>query len=391
MFKKEKGNKMREAVILDAVRSPIGKNRGSLKDWRADDLLGYLFTKLLERNPKVDPNVIEDAIVGCVTQTSEQGMNISRLAVLNANLPVDVPGTSVNRLCGSGLQAYNFGAQGIIANSYDLLLTGGVETMTRVPMMSDGADPSEKIKRNHHIVSQGISAELIAERWGITRLELDTLSAESHSRLVKAQKAGYFDKQIIPIPVKSENGETLFKYDEGVRPETTIEKLGNLKPAFKQPDGLVTAGNSSQLSDGASAVLVSSMDYADELGVKPRARFVASALAGVDPTIMLTAPMPATERVLKRTKLTLDDMDVIELNEAFASVVMAYKNDLSPDSKKLNPNGGAIAHGHPLGATGSILLTKTINELERTGGKYGLITMCIGFGQGIATIIERIN
>ena len=382
---------MREAVILDAVRTPIGKNRGALKDWRADDLLGLTFKGLLERNPKINPDTIDDAIVGCVTQTQEQGMNIARLGVLNANLSVEIPGVSLNRMCGSGLQAYNFGAQGVIANSYDLVLTGGVETMTRVPMMSDAAEPSETIKRNHHIVGQGVSAELIAERWGLTREELDSLSLESHNRLGKAIKAGYFDSQIIPVPVKTANGEELFKHDEGYRPETSMEKLGKLRPAFKQPDGLVTAGNSSQISDGASAVLVASREKADQLGIKPRARFVGSALAGVDPTIMLTAPMPATEKVLKRAKLSINDMDVIEINEAFASVVLAFASDLKPDMKKLNPNGGAIAHGHPLGCTGSVLLTKTLNELERTGGRYGLMTMCIGFGQGIATIIERLK
>lgn len=382
---------MREAVILDAVRTPIGKNRGSLKEWRSDDLLGLVFKSLIERNPKINPDTIDDAIIGCVTQTQEQGMNIARLGVLNANLSVEIPGVSLNRMCGSGLQAYNFGSQGIIANSYDLVFTGGVETMTRVPMMSDGSEPSETIKRNHHIVGQGISAELIAERWGLSRNELDAFSLESHNRLGKAIKAGYFDSQIVPVPIKGENGTELFKHDEGLRADTTLEKLGKLKPAFKQPDGVVTAGNSSQISDGASAVLVSSREKADSLGIKPRARFVGSALASVDPTIMLTAPMPATEKVLKRAKLTINDMDVIEINEAFASVVLAFVSDLKPDLKKLNPNGGAIAHGHPLGATGSSLLTKTINELERTNGRYGLITMCIGFGQGIATIVERLK
>ncbi len=381
---------MREAVILDAIRTPIGKNKGALKDYRADDLLGLVFKKLIERNPSVNPDTIDDAIVGCVTQTGEQGMNIARLGVLNANMSVEIPGVSLNRMCGSGLQAYNFGAQGVIANSYDLVMTGGVETMTRVTMMSDGAEPSETIKQNHHIVSQGVSAELIAERWGLTRQELDTFSLESHVKIGKAIKAGYFDSQIVPVPVQTANGTELFKQDEGYRPDTSLEKLAKLKPAFKQPNGLVTAGNSSQISDGASAVLVSSREKADELGIKPRARFVGSALAAVDPTIMLTAPMPATEKVLKRAKLTIDDMDVIEINEAFAAVVLAFASDLKPDMKKLNPNGGAIAHGHPLGCTGSVLVTKTLNELERTGGRYGLITLCIGFGQGIATIIERI-
>jgi acetyl-CoA acetyltransferase family protein len=387
MAKKE----AREAVILDIIRTPIGKKRGSLKEWRADDLLGFTIRELMKRNPSVNPIEIEDAIIGCVTQTGEQGMNIARLGVLNANLPVEVPGTSVNRMCGSGVQANNFAAQGVISNIHDLILAGGVETMTRVPMMSDGAEPSEKITRNYHIVSQGISAELIAERWGITRQELDTFSYESHQKMIKATKSGYFNSQIVPVPVPTEDGKDFLKHDEGVRENTSIDILGNLKPAFKQPDGLVTAGNSSQISDGASVSLVASMEKADELGIKPKAKFVSMALAGVDPTIMLTAPIPATEKVLKKAKLTLDDIDVIEINEAFASVVLAFMKELKPDMKKLNPNGGAIAHGHPLGATGSVLLAKTLYELERTGGRYGLITMCIGFGQGIATIIERLN
>ncbi|MFV2016377.1 MAG: acetyl-CoA C-acyltransferase, partial [Candidatus Heimdallarchaeota archaeon] len=356
-----------------------------------DDLLGFVLKEILKRNPSVNPLDIEDAIIGCVTQTGEQGMNIARLGVLNANLPVELPGTSVNRMCGSGIQANNFAAQGIISNVHDLVFAGGVETMTRVPIMSDGAEPSDNITRNHHIVSQGISAELIAERWGITREDLDTLSLESHSRSVKAAKAGYFDKQMVHVPIPNENGTDYLKFDEGVRPGTSLEKLAKLKPAFKQPDGLVTAGNSSQLSDGASVSLLSSLEKADELGIKPRAKFVNMALAGVDPTIMLTAPMPATEKALKKANLTLDDIDVIEINEAFASVPLAFIKDLKPDLNKLNPNGGAIAHGHPLGATGSVLLAKTLYELERTGGTYGLITMCIGFGQGIATIIERIK
>ena len=257
-------------------------------------------------------------------------------------------------------------------------------------MMSDGAEPTDTIKRKHHVVSQGISAELIAERWGITREELDTLSLESHHRAGKAIKAGYFDSQIVPIPIPNNGGSEFLKQDEGIRYDTSLEKLGKLRPAFKQPDGKVTAGNSSQISDGTAVSLISSMEKADEFGIKPRAKILSMGLAAVEPTIMLTAPMPATKKALKKANLTINDIDVIELNEAFASVVLAYIKDLKPDINKLNPNGGAIAHGHPLGATGGVLLTKTLNELERTGGKYGLITMCIGFGQGIATIIERL-
>ena len=383
---------MATAVVLDAIRTAIGKNRGALKDWRPDDLLGYILKNLLEKNKKVNPAQIEDTIVGCVTQTNEQGLNIGRLAVLDSGLPVHIPGVSLNRQCGSGLQAINFGAQAIMSGMHDLVLAGGVESMTRVPMLSDGAEISPVIAKNYDIVPQGISAEFIAERWHQSREDLDVFSFESHVRAGKAIKAGYFDKQILPIPIKTEDGkDDVFKVDQGIRYDTSLEKLGKLKPAFRQPDGKITAGNSSQISDGASAVLIASQEKADELGMKPRARFVSMGLAAVDPTIMLTAPMPATERALKKAKLTINDIDVIEINEAFAPVPLAFIHDLKADPKKINPNGGAIAHGHPLGATGSILLTKTINELERTGGRYGLMTLCIGFGQGIATIIERIN
>ena len=383
---------MATAVVLDAIRTPIGKNRGALKDWRPDDLLGYTLKNLIEKNPKINPTQIEDTIIGCVTQTNEQGLNIGRLAVLDSGLPVNIPGVSLNRQCGSGLQAINFGVQAVMSGMHDLVLAGGVESMTRVPMLSDGAEISPVIQKNYDIVSQGISAEFIAERWHQSREDLDVFSFESHVRAGKAIKAGYFDKQILPIPFKQEDGkEDYFKVDQGIRYDTSIEKLGKLKSAFKQPDGKITAGNSSQISDGASAILIASQEKADELGVKPRARFLSTGLAAVEPTIMLTAPMPASERAFKKAKLSINDIDVVEINEAFAPVPLAFIHDLKADPKKINPNGGAIAHGHPLGATGSILLTKTLNELERTGGRYGLITLCIGFGQGIATIIERIK
>ncbi|MHA2364105.1 MAG: thiolase family protein [Candidatus Hodarchaeales archaeon] len=383
---------MSEAYILDCIRTPIGigkEGKGDLSEWRADDLLGYVFKNLVQRY-KFNPAEIEDAVVGCVTQTSEQGLNIGRLAVLNSGLPVDVPGVSLNRQCGSGLQATNFAAQGIMSGMHDLLLAGGVESMSRVAMMSDGSDISDNIVRLYDIIPQGNSAELITERWKQTREELDKFSYESHHKAAKATNNGYFEREILPIPDKKGNGSKTVTKDQGIRYDTSLEKLAKLRPVFKTEGGLITAGNSSQISDGAAAVLISSPEKADELGIKPRARFVKMALAGVDPTIMLTAPMPASEKVLKKANLTIDDMDIIEINEAFAPVPLAFIHDLKPDPNKINPNGGAIAHGHPLGATGAILLTKTVHELERIGGRYGLITLCIGFGQGIATIIERL-
>ncbi len=379
---------MKNAVILDAVRTPIGKRNGALKDWRPDDLMGHLLKELVNKH-QLDAKEVEDVILGCVTQIREQGLNIARIAALIADFPVDVPGTTVNRQCGSGLQAVNFAAHAIMAGMHDLIIAGGVESMTRVPMLSDGGDPSEKLLRRFDIVPQGISAELIAERWGLTREQLDQFSLESHRKAAHATKNGYFKREIIPVPIKKDGETVLFTEDEGIRYNTSLEKMAKLKPAFKE-GGLITAGNSSQISDGAAAVLIASEEKAEELGMKPRARIVSTALAAVDPTIMLTAPMPASERALKKAKLTINDMDVIEVNEAFAPVPLAFIHDLKPDPRKVNPNGGAIALGHPLGCTGARLVATALHELERINGKYALITLCIGFGQGIATIIERL-
>ncbi len=378
---------MRNAVILDAVRTPIGKRNGALKDWRPDDLMGFLLQEMMKRH-QFSQREVEDVILGCVTQIREQGLNIARIAALIAGFPVDVPGTSVNRQCGSGLQAVNFAAQAIMSGMHDLIIAGGVESMTRVPMLSDGAEPSEKLVRRFDIVPQGISAELIAERWGFTREQLDQFSLESHQKAAHATKNGYFKREIIPVPIMKNDEITLFTEDEGIRYDTSLEKMAKLRPAFKE-DGMITAGNSSQISDGAAAVLLASEEKANDLGIKPRARIVITALAAVDPTIMLTAPMPASKRALKKAKLTIDDIDVIEVNEAFAPVPLAFIHDLKPEPRKINPNGGAIALGHPLGCTGARLVTTALHELERINGKYALITLCIGFGQGIATIIER--
>lgn len=381
---------MPEAVILDALRTPIGKRNGALKDWRPDDLLGYLLKHFIRRQ-NFDPLEIEDAIIGCVTQTGEQGLNIGRLAILSGRLPVEIPAVSLNRKCGSSLQAANFAAQAIMAGMQDLVIAGGIESMTRVPMgSSDAPILSDNIRRYHALIPQGISAELIAERWGQTREQLDNFSLRSHMNAAKATRKGYFDREILPIPIKTAESEVLLTKDEGIRYNTSIKKLANLRSAFKL-DGIVTAGNSSQISDGAAVVLIASQSKADKLGLKPRAKFVSMALAAVDPTINLTAPMPASIKALKKAKLTIDDMDVIEVNEAFASIPLAFIHDLKPDLTKINPNGGAIALGHPLGCTGTKLLTHLVYELERRNGRYGLATLCIGGGQGIATIIERLT
>jgi acetyl-CoA acetyltransferase family protein len=381
---------MESAVILDILRTPVGKKQGALKDWRPDELMGYVFKHLVARQ-SIDPLEIEDAIVGCANQTGEQGMNIGRVAVLNAGLPVEIPGVSLNRKCGSSLQAANFAALGIIAGMQDLIIGGGIESMSRVPLGSDAVEYSRYIQQHYDIVSQGISAELIAEKWKLTREELDDFSFESHHRAAKATDAGYFKREILPIPIQNESKTEMFTKDQGIRYGTSKEKLAKLRPAFKPDGGLITAGNSSQISDGAAAFLIASQKKADELGIKPRARFISMALAAVNPTINLTAPMPATKKALKKGKLTINDMDVIEVNEAFAPIPLAFIHDLKPDPNKINPNGGAIALGHPLGCTGAKLLTHIVHELERIKGHYGLVTLCIGQGQGIATIIERVH
>lgn len=376
----------REAVIVEAVRTPIGKKEGAFKDIRPDDL-GVIAVKALLERTGIDPNLIEDVVVGCVTQRGEQGGNIARLIALTAGLPVTVPATSVNRLCGSGQQAVNFAAQEVLAGVADVAIGGGVESMTREPMGSDIDKPlNPKLLSAYEIVWQGESAERIADKWGISRRELDEFSLESHRKAARAQDEGRFAKQIVPVRA---NGN-LITQDEGVRRDTSLEKMATLSPAFR-PAGKITAGNSSQISDGASMVLITTRAYAKELKLKPKARFVSWAVAGVDPTIMLTGPIPATQKALERAGLSMNDIDLFEVNEAFASVPIAWGRELDADWEKVNVNGGAIAHGHPLGATGAVLITKILYELERIDGQYGLVTMCIGFGQGIATIIERLN
>ncbi len=386
---------MREAVIVEAVRTPVGRRGGKLKDWHPVDLLAQTLATLVQRTG-IDANLIEDVIVGCVSQVGEQSLNVARNAALAAGFPESVPGTTVDRQCGSSQQAIHFAAQGVISGAYDVVIAGGVEAMTRVPMGSSSQGPGapfgpRMIERYHNgLVHQGISADLIAHKWELTREDLDNYSLESHSRAAHATAEGRFTSQIVPIQVKDEDGKTVeFSRDEGIRPDTSLEKLASLKPAFK-PDGLITAGNSSQISDGAAAVLIMERETAEKLGLKPRARFVSFSLAGADPILMLTAPIPATQKALAKAGLTIDQIDLVEINEAFASVVLAWQHEIGADLSKVNVNGGAVAIGHPLGASGARLTTVLLHELERTGGRYGLQTICEGGGMANGMIIERI-
>jgi acetyl-CoA acetyltransferase family protein len=368
-----------------------------LKDWHPVDLMAQVLSALVQRTG-VDTNLVEDVIIGCVSQVGEQSLNVGRNAALAAGFPETVPGTTVDRQCGSSQQAIHFAAQGVISGAYDVVIAGGVESMTRVPMGSSytqgpGAPfGSQMLHRyNNGLVHQGISADLVAQKWELSREELDAFSLESHRRAARAAAEGRFKSQIVPIEVKNEDGTTsTFAQDEGIRTDTSLEKLASLKPAFK-PDGLITAGNSSQISDGAAAVLIMERAVAERLGLKPRARFVAFSLAGDNPIIMLTAPIPATFKVLERAGLTLDQMDLVEINEAFASVVLAWQRSTGADMSRVNVNGGAVAIGHPLGASGARLTTVLLHELERTGGRYGLQTICEGGGMANGMIIERLG
>ncbi len=381
---------MRDAVIVGAVRTAVGRRNGTLAGERPDELAALVLRELVGR-AQIDPIHVEDVILGCVDQVGEQGLNIARNAALLAGFPLDVCGTTLDRMCGSGQQAANFAAMGVMSGQYDVVIAGGVENMTRVPMGSNAVGPgdgalSPRLSAMYDIIPQGLSAELIAEKWGLGRASLDELSARSHEKAGRATAEGRFRREIVPVTVKD---GSVFDTDEGVRVPVNRERMASLPPAFK-PDGVVTAANSSQISDGAAALLFMSADKARELGVRPRARVVATALAGVDPTTMLTGPIPATQRVLKKAGMTLDQIDLFEINEAFASVVLAWERELHPDMERVNVNGGAIALGHPLGCSGAKLMTTLLHELERTDTRFGLQTMCIGFGQGIATIIERL-
>jgi acetyl-CoA acyltransferase len=385
---------MPTAVIVDAVRSPLGRRNGKLKDTHPVDLAAHSVRALVDRTG-IDPAIVEDVIMGCVMQVGDQAVNIARNSALAAGFPETVVGTSIDRQCGSSQQAAHFAAQGVMAGAYDVVIAAGIENMTRVPMGASflpGSQPfgPKMLERYPGLVPQGISAELIAEKWNISREDNDRFSVESHKRAATATAEGRFDREIVPIEINGENGPETMRTDEGIRPDSSMETLAKLKPAFKE-DGVVTAANSSQITDGSAAMLVMSEEKAKELGLTPRARFHAFALAGVDPVMMLTGPIPATTKVLERAGMTLDQMDIIEINEAFAPVVLSWEKEHHPDMSKVNPNGGAIAIGHPLGASGARLMATLLNELERTGGRWGLQTMCEGGGMANATIIERLG
>jgi acetyl-CoA acyltransferase len=388
---------MTEAVIVDAIRTPGGKRNGKLKDQHPAALAAKVLKALEERNG-LDPSMVDDVIMGCVMQVGEQSLNIGRNAVLAAGWPEEVPSTTIDRQCGSSQQSMHFAAQGVMAGAYDIVVAAGVEVMTRTPMGASVVQgmgfpfPQEQLDRYSEtgLPPQGIGADMIAAEYGLSREDLDEFGALSQQRASVARDEGRFENEIVPIEVEIDGQTEIVKSDEGIREGTTAETLAKLKPAFKE-DGVITAGNSSQISDGASAVLIMSKEKAEELGMKPRARFHAFAVTGTDPVTMLKGPIPATKKILEKTGLTIDDIDLFEVNEAFASVVLAWQKETGADMSKVNVNGGAIALGHPLGASGTKLMATLLNELERTGGRYGLQVMCEGGGMANATIIERLD
>jgi acetyl-CoA acetyltransferase family protein len=392
---------MPNAVIIDAVRTPVGRRGGRLSGWHATDLAAQPLAALLGRND-LDPALVEDVILGCTMTVGEQAMNIARNAALAAGFPETVPGTTVDRQCGSAQQAIHFAAQAVMAGAMDVVIGGGVESMSRVPIGSTtepgpGEAYGPLYLERFELIHQGECAEEIARRWKIGREEMDQFGLRSHQRAAKASDEGRFVNEIVPLEARvhpdvpgADEVVGLLEADEGVRRDTSLDKLAALKPAFSE-NGTVTAGTSSQISDGAAAVLIMSEERASDLGLRPRARFHTFAVAANDPQIMLTAPIPATELVLSKAKLSLDDIDLVEINEAFASVVLAWEREYHPDMERVNVNGGAIAIGHPTGCSGARLMATLLNELERTGGRYGLQTMCEGGGQANATIIERLG
>jgi acetyl-CoA acyltransferase len=388
----------REVVIVEAVRTPIGRGhpeKGYYKDTHPNALLAACLNEAVKRSG-IPAEAVEDFICGCVQQMGEQGLNIGRNAWLQAGLPITTPATTVDRQCGSAQQAVNFGAALVASGVHDVVMGGGVEHMGHVPMgvMFNFVDqigspfPDELMAR-YNLVPQGISAEMIADKWEIPRSELDELGLRSHQLAHQATEEGRFEREIVPMEVKQNGSSETFVTDQGIRPDTSLEALSQLKPAFK-PDGKVTAGNSSQISDGAAAVLMMTREKADEYGLKPRARILDQTTVGVDPVIMLTGPIPATQKLLERNKMKIEDIDLIEINEAFASVVAAWRRELEPDMDRVNVNGGAIALGHPLGSTGARLITTLLHELERSDKEVGLVTMCCGGGLGTGTLIQRV-
>lgn len=383
---------MREVVIVEGTRTAVGKRKGSFSDYRSDELAAVVLKDLLSRT-SMSKELIEDVILGCVTQVSEQGGNVARTAALIAGFPTSVPGVTVDRQCGSSQQAVHFAAQAIASGDMDIVIAGGVENMTRIPMLSNMQEtkPSKQLTDLYEIVNQGLSAEKIAEKWSLSREELDRYSFESHQKALTAIECGRFSEEIIPVEVTDKEGKAyVFSEDEGPRKDTTIEALSGLDSVFKE-NGKITAGNASQMSDGASAVLLMSREKAKELGLTPKAKIIARSVIGSDPTLMLTGPIPATKKVLEKADLSIDQIDRYEVNEAFAPVPLAWLKETGADPEKLNVNGGAIALGHPLGATGTKLLVSLVNELERIDGKYGLLAICEGMGMANATIIERLS
>ena len=383
----------REVVIVEAVRTPIGRGhleKGYYRDTHPNDLLGRCYTEVLSR-AGVDAAEVEDVIAGCVQQFGEQGYNIARNAWLQEGLPIEAPATTVDRQCGSAQQAVNFAAALIAAGIHDVAIGAGVEHMGHLPFAAGaktqqefGAAFTPKLLEKHNLVGQGLGAEMIADQWEIPRSELDELALRSHQLAAKATEEGRFEREIVPFTV---NGST-YVTDQGIRPDTSLEALAALKPVFKE-DGRITAGNSSQISDGAAAVLLMSREKAEQLGLRPRARIVDQTTVGVDPVTMLTGPIPATSKILERNAMTIGDIDVIEINEAFAPVVAAWAREHHPDMDRVNPRGGAMALGHPIGSTGARLITTLLHELEDEDKELGLVTMCCGGGLGTATLIER--
>ncbi len=379
-----------EALIIDAVRSPIGKRNGTLSKIRGDELAAQVLNGLLERHD-VDPAEVEDVQLGCVTQIDEQAWNIGRNVPLTAGWPESVAGTTVDRQCGSSMQTSFNAATAVWSGQLDLVVSGGVEMMSRVPMGSNNGSMSDRVHERWQIVPQGISAEVIAERWNLSREELDRYSLQSHERAARAMDEGRFAREIVPIDLTNPHVGVVFDTDEAVRRESTLERMADLKPAFVE-GGKVTAGNSSSIVDGAAGVLIASERKAKELGLEPRARFLSFGVVGVDPHVMLHGNPQACERALARAGLGWDDMDVIEVNEAFASVVLQFVRDtgLEDRMEDVNPNGGGISLGHPLGATGARITATLVNELDRRQARYGIACMCIGFGQAIAGVVERL-
>lgn len=394
---------MREVVIVDAVRTPLGRRGGVLSQNHPVETSALLLKALAERN-HLDPEVVDDVIYGCVSEVGAQSTNMARNIVLTARWPYTIPGVTLDRQCSSGQQAVHFAANQIAAGVHDVVVAGGTEWMSQLPLGANigqglGFPFTDAMREQYDLSSQGIAAERIAEKWGITREEADEFAVESQAKAARAQAEGRFKREMVPVPgkkkVKKADGteeweDAIIDFDEGIRPGTTVEVLANLKPSFKE-NGVHHAGNSSQITDGSAAVLLTHREKAKEMGWKPRARIVSQAVVGSDPELMLTGPITATPLALQRAGLTMRDIDLFEINEAFASVVLAWKRELNPDMGKVNVNGGAIALGHPTGCTGARLFATLVNELERTGGRYGLITMCVGGGIGTATVVERLD